>query len=73
MPAFDHLKLATRERLEVKRYCKALRKLRPGTLNLFDIYHEADGSCCKIEPVEQTMALLLIRCPYKKRILLFSS
>ena len=58
---FDHLMLAQRHPIEVQRMRSFLIRLwcGPPQVMEFDIEHEADGSCCRLEPWSQTMETVL--------------
>jgi hypothetical protein len=56
MVVFDHLKLARRDPVEVKRLRTFLMEGRVGVMREIGTAHEADGSCCRLEPWELTFS-----------------
>jgi hypothetical protein len=57
MLKFDHMKLARRNRSELKRIQGHILAMAtvPSPLGEFGVDHEADGSCCRLEPWPVTL------------------
>jgi hypothetical protein len=61
---YDHLLLARRHPLEEARFVAFVQRELAGTrqgLGVLSIEHEADGSCCRVEPWPATFARLATR------------
>jgi hypothetical protein len=56
---FSHMKLARRKLTEVKRFSDWARSQGPGEPFEFAFEHAPDHSCCRIEPLERTLAVLI--------------
>jgi hypothetical protein len=59
MISFDHLKLARRQPTELARFRRWVLGARPGDLERVVIEHETNGSCCKREAWNTTVASII--------------
>jgi hypothetical protein len=57
---FDHLKLIRGDLAEMKRYRTMLLSQQTGGMMEAGIMHEADDSCCRREPWNDTLARIVL-------------
>lgn len=69
---FDHLKLTRRDRREVRRFRAWLASAETGNAIETMTLHEADGSCCRAEPWNDTAAALGKAAGLTRRIVMIN-